>query len=106
MENKCIKGDLLYHHTVLCVHVCLVCLVCMWCVSSSLIKFCVHHSSSLSFPSLLVRKHRRDCIGVGEGQKVKLGSHAGGVFRVSWHLAERFQLIRDPCVYFDGFAGE
>lgn len=31
------------------------CPVCMWRVSSSLIKFCVHHSSSLSvsLPSLL-----------------------------------------------------
>lgn len=34
------------------------------------------------------------------------GSHPRGVFRVSWHLGERFQLVRDPCVHFYGFAGE
>lgn len=59
-------------------------------------------------PSLLFRKHRRGCVGIwgGRVKKVGLGSHTGGVFRVSWHLGERFQLIRDPCVHFDGFAGE
>lgn len=38
--------------------------------------------------------------------KVKLGSNAGGIFGVFWHLGERFQLIWDPCVHFDGFSGE
>lgn len=57
------------------------------------------------FPSLLFRKHRRG-VGIREGQRVRRGSHTGGVLRVSWHLGERFQLIRDPCVHFDGFAGE
>lgn len=81
-----------------------VCLMCMWCVSSSLIKFCVHHSCS--FPFLLFGKHRRSCFDVRRVKWFKLGSHPGGVFGVSWHLGERFQLIRDPRVHFDGFAGE
>lgn len=34
------------------------------------------------------------------------GSHSGRIFGVSWHLGERFQLVRDPRVHFDGFAGE
>lgn len=40
------------------------------------------------------------------GQRVKRGSSTGGVFGVSWHLGEGFQLVRDPCVHLDGFAGE
>lgn len=50
VENKCIKrGTFPMTDIVSYVHVCL---VSMWHVSSSLIKFCVRHSSSLfvSFP--------------------------------------------------------
>lgn len=43
---------------------------------------------------------------VAESSKVKLRSNTGGVFGVFWHLGERFQLIWDPCVHFDGFSGE
>lgn len=57
-------------------------------------------------PSLLFRKDRWVCVSIEDGQRVKLGSHAGGIFGVSWHLGERFQLVRDPCVDFNGFAGE
>lgn len=43
---------------------------------------------------------------VVESSKVKLGSNTGGVFGIFWHLGERFQLIWDPCVHFDGFSGK
>lgn len=97
MENKCTKAGILpspalYHINTR--------LMCMWRVSPSLI-LSISLTVSL-FPSLLFRKHRRGCVSI----RVKLGSHPGGIFRVSWHLGERFQLIRDPCVHFDGFAGE
>lgn len=101
MENECTKAGVLpspalYHINTR--------LMCMWRVSPRL-------SLSISltvclFPSRLFRKDRRGCVSIREGRRVKLGSHAGGIFRVSWHLGERFQLIRDPCVHFDGFAGE
>lgn len=97
------KGGLFQRPTLyrVCAHVSRVLVAC-------LIKFCIHHSSSLSvsLPPLSeaqegLRWHRGE-----ESKKVGLGSHTGGVFRVSWHLGERFQLVRDPCVHFDGFAGE
>lgn len=39
---------------------------------------------------------------VGEGGRL----HTGGIFRVSWHLCERFEIIMHSSVHFDGFAGE
>lgn len=73
----------------------------------NLIKCCVHHSCSLSvsLPPLLGSTGGA-ALTSGRVKRVKLGSHPGGVFGVSWHLGERFQLVRDPCVHFDGFAGE
>lgn len=43
---------------------------------------------------------------VAGSSKVKLMSNTGGVFGVFWHLGERFQLIWNPCVHFNGFSGE
>lgn len=73
-------------------------------VSSSLTSIILQQS--VCFPPSSFRKHRRGCVRAGEGQRVEPGSHSGGIFGVSWHLGERFQLVRDPCVHFDGFAGE
>lgn len=102
--NKCIKSRAFTNaDTVSYVHLCLVCMCC----SSSLIKFCVHHSSSLSVslpPS--IGSTRGAALASERVRGSSWGSHTGGVFGVSWHLGERFQLIRDPCVHFDGFAGE
>lgn len=45
--------------------------------------------------------------GAGLGWERGLGgSHSGRIFGVSWHLGERLELVRDPRVHFDGFAGE
>lgn len=84
-----------------------VCDVCIVVLRSSLagpfgvVCICNRVSSgSLSIipASLSVSGQRR----VGEGGR----SHTGGIFRVSWHLCERFEIIMDSSVHFDGFAGE
>lgn len=104
MKSKLTKAGLLLSPTVCCMYTCV---LCACGVSHQVLSSFVSIILAVCpFPSLFFRKHRRGCVGVGEGQKVKLGSHTGGVFWVSWHLGERFQLIRDPCVHFDGFAGE
>lgn len=104
LENKCIKAGLLLSPTLF--HMC-TCVLCACGVSHQVLSsFASIILAVCLFPSLLFWKHRRGCVGIGEGQRVKQGSHTGGVFRVSWHLGERFQLIRDPCVHFNGFAGE
>ena len=33
-------------------------------------------------------------------------SHTGGIFGVSWHLGEGFELVRNPRVHLDGLTGE
>lgn len=90
-----------YQHCDICAHVSSVLLVFLM----SLFKI-LYPIFQKSLSPLLFRKHTRDCVGIMERQKVKVGSHTGGVFGVSWHLGERFQLIWDPRVHFDGFAGE
>lgn len=102
-------------------------IVCMWHISSSLVKFSrpsLHQSvpptrpppRPAAPPPSSSRKHTRGGVsrrGWSGGRGAELwgggewrGSHSGGIFGVSWHLGERFQLVRDPRVHFDGFAGE
>lgn len=71
------------------------------CALVSCVNLIASLSNLSSSPSLRVR----GC-SVAESSKVKLRSNTGGVFGVFWHLGERFQLVWDPCVHFDGFSGE
>lgn len=92
-------------------------MVCMWHISSSLVKFSppsLHRppppTPPLPLPPPLQEAHEGAAASAGgtgtAGSGGWAGSHSGRIFGVSWHLGERFQLVRDPRVHFDGFAGE
>ena len=93
------KGDFFNgRHCVYCVLV--VCLI------QSYVVVCPSSLQSVCFPPSSSGRTGGAALASGSFKRVRPGSQTGGVFRISWHLGERFQLIWDPCVHFNGFSGE